>query len=579
MPPQILRPWRAPLLPHAVALAAAWVALTPSLLPRSALFQGLLCAVAGLLGYGVGAFLHWIARGVGIRPSPGARLWARRGLALLALLGTATMLWLAHVWQQDQRAAIGMPPAAPSDPLVAVAVAVVVFALLLIVARAVRGAGRRVIGFVDRFMPHSVAVAVGLLLVGWATVWLVNGVAVGRVAASLDRVYLAVNDEFIDVAPPTAPELSGSPASSVSWESLGRQGRVFIANAPSADQIAEFMAAPGGGADRSAPAMQPIRAYAGGDAEAHLDLPGQARTAVAELERTGAFDRAVLNVVTGTGRGWVNENQARALEFMWGGDTATVSMQYSYLPSWMSYLVDGQRARDAGRALFEAVYAKWETLPEGDRPLLVVSGESLGSFGSEGAFGSAQDLAARTDGGLYVGPTANNVLWRQFTAERNAGSPVFLPVTDDGRIVRFSPDGRDWPGADGAGNGAEGWAQPRIGYIQHANDPVTWLDFSEVITPPEWLLGERGPGVPDAMIWASVVTTLQLAVDQLASGVPDGQGHEFGQAPAYAWATILPPEGWSDGETDRLAATLAQLRILDIDTNTDIDTDTSASSE
>ena len=78
----------------------------------------------------------------------------------------------------------------------------------------------------------------------------------------------------------------------------------------------------------------------------------------------GGFDRAVLNVVTGTGRGWVNENQARALEFMWAGDTATVSIQYSYLPSWMSFLIDGERAQDAGRLLFDAVYAEWVELPD-----------------------------------------------------------------------------------------------------------------------------------------------------------------------------------------------------------------------
>lgn len=101
---------------------------------------------------------------------------------------------------------------------------------------------------------------------------------------------------------------------------------------------------------------------------------------MAELERLGAFDRSVLNVVTPTGSGWVNENQAQALEYLWHGDTATVSMQYSYLPSLLSFLVDGNRAETAGRLLFDDVYARWSELPPGHRPKLVVSGESLGSF-------------------------------------------------------------------------------------------------------------------------------------------------------------------------------------------------------
>jgi len=64
---------------------------------------------------------------------------------------------------------------------------------------------------------------------------------------------------------------------------------------------------------------------------------------------------------------------------MTGGDTATVAVQYSYLPSWLSYLVDQDRAREAGRELFDAVYDRWSKLPMNRRPTLVVVGESLRS--------------------------------------------------------------------------------------------------------------------------------------------------------------------------------------------------------
>ncbi|MFC6235669.1 alpha/beta-hydrolase family protein, partial [Leucobacter soli] len=485
---------------------------------------------------------------------------ARRALLIVSIAGSAVLLWLAHGWQQAQREQIGLDPAPASDPVLATAVALVAFGALLIIARGIRGGGRRLGRLIARVLPLKVAVALGTVLAVWAAYALVNGVMVGRVAETLDATYLAINDEFsTDVPAPELAEVSGGPGSAVSWESLGRQGRVFIANTPTREEIGGFLSQTGARNDFGPyfiPA-QPIRVYIGSGPE-HQDLDAQVAQAVAELERTGAFERAVLNVATGTGRGWVNENQARALEYLWRGSTATVSVQYSYLPSWMSFLVDGDRPRQAGQALFDAVYARWSQLPEDARPKLLVSGESLGSFGSEGAFAGAQDLATRTDGALWVGPTANNVLWQRFTEDRDAGSPVSLPVHAAGDTVRFSADGAEWPGAGE-------WAAPRVGYLQHANDPVTWLDFGAVFERPEFLSGERGPGVPDQMIWIPVVTVLQLAVDQLASGIPDGQGHEFGQAPVRAWAEILPPPAWDESDTEALAAHLAELRLDDLD--------------
>ena len=362
----------------------------------------------------------------------------------------------------------------------------------------------------------------------------------GRLLSTLDGAFMVINDEFrTDTPAPTSPHLSAGPASEVSWEDLGRQGRLFISGAPTATQVSEFT-----GTD----AVEPVRAYVGVGGNRLVELRGQADRAVAELERLGGFDRAVLNVATGTGRGWVNENQVRALEYMWGGDVATVSLQYSYLPSWLSFLVDTQRAQDAGRLLFEGVYAHWLELPEDRRPLLVVSGESLGSFGGEAAFGGAQDLVARTSGALFVGPTGNNRLWSRFTEERDPGTPAVLPTYQQGRSVRFADTVDDWdrPGGD--------WPQPRVGYLQHANDPITWWDWSLAVEKPDWLREPRGRDVLPEVRWIPVVTWLQLAADQfVASAVPDGQGHEFGQTPVLAWARILPSPGWTDADAARLA--------------------------
>ena len=103
-------------------------------------------------------------------------------------------------------------------------------------------------------------------------------------------------------------------------------------------------------------------------------------------------------MVTTTGSGWVDPALSDSFEYLSGGDSATVAIQYSYLPSWISYLVDQSKAREAGRALFDAVYGAWSQLPQGQRPRLYVAGESLGSFGGETAFSGEYSMANLTDG-------------------------------------------------------------------------------------------------------------------------------------------------------------------------------------
>jgi uncharacterized membrane protein len=517
-----------------------WLSLTPSLLPLGPVFQGVVSALCALLGYGAGALAGWMLRssGVHLRGARRRRTWQVVGA--IAVTGTLVALWLGHRWDDELRDLVGVERDGLGADLAMLAVAATLFVILLAVSRALKSAAGWVGRQVGRVLPERVALVAGALVVAWLAWGLVTGVVGERMVTSLDSTFKVINDEFrTGLEPPTSPYVSAGPESDESWDDLGRQGRIFIAAAPTEEEIAAFT----GGS-----AQAPVRAYVG--ASDGIELRDSAQRAVDELEQMGGFDRAVLNVVTGTGRGWVNENQARALELMWAGDTATVSMQYSYLPSWMSFLVDGERAQDAGRLLFDAVYARWVELPRDSRPLLVVSGESLGSFGGEAAFSGAQDFATRTDGALFVGPTNNNRLWSRFTAEREAGTPEVLPVYDDGATVRFSDVPTDWtaPGE---------WPGPRIGYLQHANDPITWWDWSLALNRPDWLEEEPGRDVSTHVRWIPVVTMLQLAADQLvANDVPAGQGHQFGQEPARAWAEILPPPGWTDEDTERLVTSV-----------------------
>ncbi len=538
--PSPIRPDKLPLLPALSALIWFWLALTPSLLPRPALLQGVLCAVAALIGYALGSIADWALGSTGLKLSDNQRRLARRTLLGLAVVGTVAMLIFNTLWQGKLRDAVGAAGLGISYFPVLLVVALVLFALILVISRSLRAAGRGLGRRLAKRVPPRLAGVLAVVLVLLLSYGAFNRVLVDNVVERLDASFMVINQEFSTDRPaPTSEFLSAGPISGVKWKSLGRQGRVFISNAPSAEQISAFS---------GEPALQPVRAYVGVGTDGDIDLRDEADQAVAELDRLGGFGRAVINVATGTGRGWVNENQAQALEYMWGGDTATVSLQYSYLPSWMSFLADGDRSQEAGRLLFEVVYAKWLTLPEDARPKLVVSGESLGSFGGEAAFSGAQDLRERTSGALFVGPTANNRLWSQFTQERDPGSPEIAPIYRGGETVRFSADGKNWPGDSVT------WEGSRVGYLQHSNDPVTWWDWGLAFNKPDWLIEKRGENLRPYMTWLPVITMLQVGADQaMANNVPVGQGHLFGTAPVYGWAQILPSEGWTTADSDRLA--------------------------
>jgi uncharacterized membrane protein len=158
----------------------------------------------------------------------------------------------------------------------------------------------------------------------------------------------------------------------------------------------------------------------------------------ADLDRAGGFRRTRLLVATTTGQGWLDPGSTAAFEYVAGGDSAIVAVQYSYVPSGISYLVDQARPRRAGRELFDAVYERWVTLPAHERPQLYVFGESLGSFGAEGAFSGEFDLRNRTAGALFVGPPNFNALQTEFRDGRDPGSLEVEPVYRGGRTVRFS---------------------------------------------------------------------------------------------------------------------------------------------
>lgn len=523
----------------AVGLTFIWLSMTPSLLPRGPLFQGIVSGAAGACGYGLGVLSVFLVRYMRSKDSsPKAPRWAWLVLIGLGVIGQVLAVIWFHVWQDEVRDMMGVPRMKFWDhPLTAVYSIVFLFGFVEI-GQLIRKLVRFLMRQLERVAPPRVSGVVAVLLVIAVFVEVFNGV-VGHYAMSwINNTFASANDEDDPDNPaPTSPLRSGGPGSLASWSSLGRQGRIFVGNGPSVDELSKF---------NGRKAIEPIRAYAG--LHSADGIRATAKLAAQELKRTGGLERAVVAVATTTGTGWINEAEAASLEYMYNGNTAIVSMQYSFLPSWISFLVDKANAQEAGQDLFEEVDALVRQMPEGKRPKLVVFGESLGSFGGEAPFQSLNNLVARTDGALFSGPTFNNPIWTELTRYRDAGSPEKLPIYDDGLNARFGSRPEDLNRPANAT-----WGHPRVVYLQHASDPIAWWNPDLLLARPDWLEEPRGRDVSPRMEWIPVVTFLQVSADMaVAVDVPDGHGHVYVRDVANAWADVLQPPEWTDEKTERL---------------------------
>lgn len=84
----------------AVGLVFLWFSMTPSLLPRGPLFQGLVSGIAGATGYAIGVFAVWLVRFMRSQDSsPPAPRVAWRVLIGVGVFGMVAMIVWFHVWQ------------------------------------------------------------------------------------------------------------------------------------------------------------------------------------------------------------------------------------------------------------------------------------------------------------------------------------------------------------------------------------------------------------------------------------------------------------------------------------------------
>ena len=533
------------------ALVFFCLSMTPSLVPRAVLMQGVVSGVAAAIGYGFGSMLSAGIRKL-IKREPSATFKSRAWwiLAGSTLVMGGLYLYFGSAWQEDIRRAMEMEQLRAYDWVSVVILTVIVAGILLVVSRLIRGATKALIRFGDRFMPHGLTVNISIVVVALLVVGFAQGVLFNGMVSAINSTYsLSDRDTNPWISQPTSELRSGGPNSVVDWDTLGTKGRDFtgIGGGPTVEQIEAFT---------GETATEPIRIYVG--LKSADDIRDRVDLGMQELDRTGAFERSVIVVNTTTGTGWVDENVVDSIEFLHGGDTAQVAMQYSYLPSWVSFLVDLSKASETGEQLITAVSDRISQMAPDDRPTLLVFGESLGSYGTESAFTSPENMLSNVDGALLVGPTFANGLHQELTAERDEESPAWRPVVDDGSAFRFAVAPEDLTDPEIVPSETE-WGPSRVVYLQNSSDPITYFNPDLLFSEPEWLQGERGPDVSEDMVWMPFVSFFQVAADMAFSmGVPAGHGHRYGSNVVEGWVQLSAPDGWTTDDTEALRQLIDQ---------------------
>jgi len=517
------------------ASATAWISTSPSLLPRTWWMWAANIGVSEVYGYSLGVASGRVVRrlsreiGLQVRIAPEHRRRARWAGAA-ALVGISTYSWVRGVLRQREIShLVQQEPKNLATHVVGSAAGIGASVGALVLVRSVVATAGLYRALLRPYLPPRLVRVLSLLLTAATLGVLIDRLLRGRLLERMIEKAEATNRLIApDVPRPTSTLRSGGPESLETWQSLGAPGRKIVSGGADHALIARTV---------GREALDPIRVYAAASSTRSLEETVQA--VVAELDRTGAWDREVLVLFTGTGTGWLQEWSLSAIEFLTAGNCATASIQYSYFPSPLAYLADRRSPQRAGRLLLQAVRRRLAELPAEDRPRLYVAGESLGSFGGQAAFRDVPEMLSTVDGAVWTGTPSFTPLWQQLTAQARPGSPAVAPIFDGGRHIRVVTRPRElhrnyWGGL------YEQWQHPRVVYAQHPSDPVVWFDPSLLWREPAWLQERVGHDVTPAMRWFPWITFWQIAADMpLSIAVAGGHGHSYHEEMVPIWAAVL----------------------------------------
>ena len=527
------------------AEVATWSAISPSLLPHPWWVTTANVAICQAAGHSVGVGATKLLTDVA-----GANNWKyprafRRKAAVpvqvaMGAVTVGTYLGAALRRSEQERLVEDPTKLGPLQTLAGIGLGSIGYGVLLLLGEGIQVTAGRFNKELRRWMPPVVSWPLAILGLSAAGAVLTDKVVVRQILNAAYRNADELNREFLPGAEkPTEPERSGSPDSLERWKYLGRQGRAVVAGGPRKADIEKVLG--------TGDAREPIRVFIGLKDRSPEE---QAQMVLHEMDRTNAWSRKNLAVLSSAGTGWINDFHTSGFEFLSRGDSAIVAIQYSFMPSAYSYASDREVPVRSARVLINAIQERLAQMPEDERPKMYVGGESLGAYGVADSFDSTDAMLANIAGGVFTGTPGFTARHIQLTRDRDHGSPERLPVVDGGRHVRFTAhpdhlkhtfDGSDYE---------QDWEFPRAVFAQHASDPVVWWDWKLFVRKPDWLRepGSRGVKAPaeqhvdvlQNMRWVPFITGWQVGVDQLRSQhQPGGHGHQYHNETVAYWNAVL----------------------------------------
>lgn len=334
--------------------------------------------------------------------------------------------------------------------------------------------------------------------------------------------------------PPALETVSGGPGSLVDFASVGREGARFVGSSVPSQVVEQVTGAP--------LVMPGIRVFVGYDSARTPEE--RVALALAELRRTGAYDRSTLLIGAPAGSGYANPTPVDILEILLRGDTAAVAVGYGLLPSFLSLDRVGIAARTQS-LLIEGIAA--DLAGRAQRPRVLLYGESLGARVQQAAItrGSADLDRLGVSAALWVGTPGGPdsvafhaaVARESITIDRPEQIPDILPAP-----------------------------RPRVWFLEHDGDPVVRFEPAVAYRRPAWLArSPRGRHVPEGMVWVPGITWAQVMVDTLfatriSPGDFDSRGHDY-RADLGAVVPAAYDLSVDRGTADRLEQALRQLEI------------------
>ena len=324
----------------------------------------------------------------------------------------------------------------------------------------------------------------------------------------------------------TGPMISGDPDSLVRWDTLGREGRrhaiAHVRPTPLIDRPTEV-----NGQVRpdlsirtvmqEDPQASPIQVFVGLDSAStpaeRVDL------ALAEMDRTEAWSRSLLLLVSPTGTGYVNYVATACVQYLTRGDVASVTLQYSKRPSPLS-LGKVKAAAEQNRLLWLRIFERVRAMSPANRPKVVLFGESLGALTSQNVligWGTLGLQALGIDRALWVGTPETSAWMHEVTGEPrpDVDKSLVAMVNDYEQFCDLGDDGKE-----------------RVRYVllSHDNDGVTKFGPRLINRRPAWLgpqrpaqqvIPGRSPrGIPPSMQWRLVTTFYQSLIDMKNAQIP-----------------------------------------------------------